>query len=227
MFLQLVEALKLSESFKMTIRAILFDHDGTLVDSYEGIAKSLQLTCKDIDKPTLNQDEILASIGPTLETRFMELWGEEIGAKAVPIYRKHYKQHFIDGTKILPRVESTISNLKSKEYLLGCVTNKTYSYAKQQLIHFNLFDKMDIVYGNLQGFDPKPNPEMIEAALKKLKVSREETILVGDTPIDILAAKASGIQSWAILGKYASRESIENADPDKLLFKFDEILNLL
>ena len=42
-----------------------------------------------------------------------------------------------------------------------------------------------------------------------------------------LAAKASGIQSWAILGKYASRESIENADPDKLLFKFDEILNLL
>ena len=75
MFLQLVEALKLSESFKMTIRAILFDHDGTLVDSYEGIAKSLQLTCKDIDKPTLNQDEILASIGPTLETRFMELWG--------------------------------------------------------------------------------------------------------------------------------------------------------
>ena len=127
----------------------------------------------------------------------------------------------------MPRVESTKTNLKSKEYLLGCVTNKTYSYAKQQLIHFNLFDKMDIVYGNLQGFEPKPNPEMIEAALKKLKVSREETILVGDTPIDILAAKASGIQSWAILGKYASRESIENADPDKLLFKFDEILNLL
>ena len=86
---------------------------------------------------------------------------------------------------------------------------------------------MDIVYGNLQGFEPKPNPEMIEAALKKLKVSREETILVGDTPIDILAAQASGIQSWAILGKYASTESIENADPDKLLFKFDEILNLL
>jgi len=211
----------------MTIRAILFDHDGTLVDSYEGIAKSLQLTCKDIHKPTLNQNEILASIGPTLEKRFKELWGEKIGEKAVPIYRKHYKQHFIHGTKILPKVESTILTLKSKKYLLGCITNKTYSYAKKQLIHFRLFDKMEVVYGNLQGFQPKPNPEMIEAALKKLKVSREETVLIGDTPIDILAAKASGIQSWAILGKYASEESIQNANPDKILFEFDEILHFL
>ena len=211
----------------MRIRAILFDHDGTLVDSYEGIAKSLQLTCKDIDKPTLNQDQILASIGPTLETRFRELWGKEIGEKAVPIYRKHYKQHFINGTKILPKVKSTILSLKSRKYLLGCVTNKTYSYAKEQLIHFNLFDKMEVVYGNLQGFQPKPNPEMIEEALKKLKVSREETVLVGDTPIDILAAKASGIQSWAILGKYASEESIKNTNPDKILIEFDEILHHL
>tara|TARA_B100001123_G_C15137269_1_gene957942 strand:+ start:273 stop:908 length:636 start_codon:yes stop_codon:yes gene_type:complete len=211
----------------MRIRAILFDHDGTLVDSYEGIAKSLQLTCKDIDKPTLNQDQILASIGPTLETRFRELWGKEIGEKAVPIYRKHYKQHFIYGTKILPKVKNTILSLKSRKYLLGCVTNKTYSYAKEQLIHFNLFDKMEVVYGNLQGFQPKPNPEMIEEALKKLNVSREETVLVGDTPIDILAAKASGIQSWAILGKYASEESIKNTNPDKILIEFDEILHHL
>lgn len=211
----------------MTIRAILFDHDGTLVDSYEGISKSLQLTCKDIDKPTLNQNEILASIGPTLETRFEELWGDEIAKKAVPIYREHYKKHFIDGTKILPKVESTILTLKSRKYLLGCVTNKTYSYAKDQLIHFNLFDKMEVVFGNLQGFQPKPSPDMIEAALKKLKVSREETVLIGDTPIDILAAKASGIQSWAIIGKYASEESIKEANPDEILFQFDGILHLL
>ena len=64
----------------MAIRAILLDHDGTLVDSYDGIAKCMRLMCRDLGVPEMSDAEILASIGPTLEERFTQLWGEDMAA---------------------------------------------------------------------------------------------------------------------------------------------------
>lgn len=211
----------------MSIRAVIFDHDGTLVDSYEGIAECMRLTCRDLGKPEMSEPEILASIGPTLENRFTELWGEEAAERGVRIYRAHYEKHFLSGTRVLPGVLDTLEQIAAKRIPMACVTNKTYTYAVQQLEHFHLLERMSVVYGNRQGLPPKPDPAMVHAAIGKLGITPEEAVLVGDTPIDVTAARAAKVQSWVVLGSYASLDSIRRAGPDKIFHRFSEILKFL
>ena len=73
------------------IRALLLDHDGALVDGCEGIARRMRLTCRDPGVAEMTEEEILASIGPTIEDRFAELRGEDAAGEAAAIYRSHYE----------------------------------------------------------------------------------------------------------------------------------------
>ncbi|MBI3129234.1 MAG: HAD-IA family hydrolase [Candidatus Tectomicrobia bacterium] len=211
----------------MPPRAILFDHDGTLVDSYPGIALCMRLTCRDLGKPEMTDEEVSASIGPTLEDRFTELWGGETAREAARIYRAHYAVHFLSGTRLLDGVKCTLEALEARGVPMACVTNKSWNYCVRQLEHFGLHERMKVVYGNLQGFPPKPDPAMALAALEVLGVPPEEAVLVGDTAIDVRTAHAAGVQAWVVPSEYTSIESIERAKPHKILKNFKKILQYI
>lgn len=211
----------------MSILAILFDHDGTLVDSYVGIEKCMQLTCRDIGKPEMTHEEIRASIGPTLEDRFTELWGAETAAEAARIYRAHYEVHFVSGTRLLPGVAETLGAIAERGIPIACVTNKTWNYCVRQLEHFDLMGRMDAVIGFKQGYPPKPDPAMVHAALKKIGVPPENAVMVGDTPIDVAAARAAGVRAWVVHSEYATPEKIAMAKPDRYFDHFTDILSCL
>lgn len=211
----------------MPVRAILFDHDGTLVDSYPGIARCLRLTCRDLGRPEMTEEEVRASIGPTLEDRFAQLWGSAVAGEATRIYRSHYAVHFLTGTRLLGGVKPTLEALAARGILMACVTNKSHDYCVRQLEHFGLLEWMKVVYGNLQGFPPKPDPAMALAALKALGVPPGEAALVGDTAIDVRTARAAGVQAWVVPSKYTSREAIEREHPHKMLENFRKILQYI
>ncbi|MEE9240135.1 MAG: HAD family hydrolase [bacterium] len=208
----------------MAIRGIIFDHDGTLVDSYEGIARCMQLTCHDLGEPDMTQEELHASIGPTLEDRFTELWGEKVAAKAARIYRGHYESHFVSGTRLLAGVAETLDAIAEKGILIACATNKTQHYCVRQLEHFGLMERMDIVIGFKQGFPPKPDPAMLQAALEKMGIAPDDAAMVGDTPIDVAAARAAGVRAWAVRSDFSTREEMERAGAD---LHFEQITNIL
>ncbi len=212
---------------RMAIRAVIFDHDGTLVDSYEGISRCFNLTCRDLGKPEMNREEVRASIGPTLEDRFTQLWGENLGVKAAEIYRGHYEAHFLSGTRLLPGVADTLDAIAELGLPMACVSNKTWNYCVRQLEHFGLKEKFDTVIGFKEGFPPKPDPAMILAALERIGVGPGEAAMVGDTPIDGEAARAAGVQTWAVMGDYATREDLEKSRPDKIFGKITNLLEFL
>ena len=211
----------------MPIRAILFDHDGTLVDSYVGIARCMSLTCRDIGKPEMSEEEVRASIGPSLENRFTDLWGAETSEIAVKIYRSHYETNFISGTRLLPGVKETLDAIAQKNLLIACVTNKTWSYCVRQLEHFGLMERMDAVFGTKQGLPPKPDPAMLRAALDRFQISSGEAAMVGDTPIDVAAARAAGVKSWAVKGDFATPEEMKKASPDTYFETISNIVTFL
>ncbi len=215
------------ESVHMTIRALLLDHDGTLVDSYEGIAKCMRLMCRDLGVPEMTDEEILASIGPTLEERFTELWGEDMANEAVLIYRSHYKVHNIAGTHIIPGAKKTLETLAHRGIQMACVSNKTWFFCKEQLEHVGLLPYIRTVFGHRQGYAPKPDPEMLFAAIKLLEVKPEEVVMVGDTTTDIQAARNASIPVWIIQGKYSQAAEIKKLNPDRYLEKLEDILDLL
>lgn len=211
----------------MAIRGILFDHDGTLVDSYEGIAKCMQLTCRDLGKPDMNNEEIRASIGPTLEDRFTELWGEKVATEGARIYREHYESHYVSGTRLLSGVKETLDAIAKKGIPIACVTNKTWTYCVRQLEHFGLMDRMDFVIGFKQGYPPKPDPAMLLVALEKLDVAPEDAAMVGDTPIDMAAARAAGVQAWGVGSNYSSRDEMERTGPDRYFENITQLLDFI
>ena len=211
----------------MPVRAILFDHDGTLVDSYPGIARCMRLTCRDLGKPEMTEEEVRGSIGPTLEDRFAELWGEGQAAEATRIYRAHYAVHFLTGTRLLEGVKPTLEALAARGVPMACVTNKSWDYCVRQLEHFGLLGWMRVVYGNRQGFPPKPDPAMALAALEVLGVPPGEAVLVGDTAIDVRTARSAGVQAWVVPSEYTSREAIKQKHPHKMLENFEKILQYI
>ena len=211
----------------MAIRALLLDHDGTLVDSYEGIAKCMRLMCRDLGVPEMSDAEILASIGPTLEDRFTKLWGEDMGNEAVRIYRSHYKVHNVAGTHIIPGVKNTLETLAHRGIQMACVSNKAWFFCKEQLEYVGLLPYLQTVFGHRQGFAPKPAPDMLFAAIKSLEVKPEEVVMVGDTTIDLQAARNASVPAWIIKGKYSQHDEIRKLNPDRYLEKFEDILDLI
>ncbi|MEE9274858.1 MAG: HAD family hydrolase [bacterium] len=211
----------------MPPRAVIFDHDGTLVDSYEGIARCMRLTCRDLGKPEMSEEEVQGSIGPTLEARFAELWGEGAAEEAARVYRSHYEVHFISGTRILPGVTETLAALAERGIGMACVSNKSRGYCVRQLEHFGLMERMEVVYAAKQGLPSKPDPAMVHAALRDLGTAPEEAVLVGDTPIDVEAARAAGVAAWVVKSRYTPAEVIARARPDKVINEFREILPAL
>lgn len=214
-------------SVRLAIRALLLDHDGTLVDSYEGIAKCMRLTCRDLGVREVSEAEILASIGPTIEERFAELWGEEAAAAAVRLYRAHYEAHNIAGTRVVPGARRTLQALARRGIRMACVSNKARVFCERQLAHAGLLPYIETVLGHRQGYAPKPDPEMLFAALEALGAPPEEALMVGDTATDIRAARNAAIPVWIVRGKYAQPDEIRRWRPDKYLEKIDDILRFV
>lgn len=215
------------ENTHMAIRALLLDHDGTLVDSYDGIAKCMRLMCRDLGVPEMSDAEILASIGPTLEERFTQLWGEDMANEAVRIYRSHYKVHNAAGTHIIPGAKKTLETLAHRGIQMACVSNKAWFFCKEQLEHVGLLPYIRAVFGHRQGYAPKPDPEMLYAAIKSLEVKPEEVVMVGDTTTDLQAARNASIPAWIIKGKYSQHSEILKLNPDKYLEKLEDLLELI
>ncbi|MDE0330908.1 MAG: HAD-IA family hydrolase [Nitrospinae bacterium] len=211
----------------LAIRALLLDHDGTLVDSYEGIAKCMRLMCRDMGVPEMSDAQILASIGPTLEERFTQLWGEDMAEEAVAIYRSHYKVHNVAGTHIIPGVKKTLETLAGRGIQMACVSNKAWFFCKEQLEHVGLLPYIREVFGHRQGYAPKPDPEMLFAAIKSLEVKPEEVVMVGDTTTDLQAARNASIPAWIIKGKYSQHNEIIKLNPDRYLEKLEDVLDLI
>ncbi|MEA1879731.1 MAG: HAD family hydrolase [Campylobacterota bacterium] len=187
---------------------ILFDLDGTLIDSTEAILEGFGVAFKHFDTPVPTDDAIKKEIGHPLDVMFSTLGVEEKRVwDYVNTYKAHYRKISCQKTLILPDAKEAIK-LASQHATLGVVTTKTASFSIELLEHMELMQYFDVLIGREDVKNPKPHPEPILKALEKLP-SEESTIwMVGDTCMDILAAKSANISAAAVSCGYGSIESL-------------------
>lgn len=188
---------------------ILFDLDGTLIDSTEAILESFHHSFDVHGYPKQHNEHIKALIGYPLDIMYKELGVEEKSIpKYVSTYKEHYKEISTQKTELLKNAKEAVE-LASKFATLGIVTTKTGLYSKILMEHFKIMHHFNVLIGREDVENPKPHAEPIIKALEKLDTENREIWMIGDTKLDLIAAKNADVNSIGVLSGYDDFETLK------------------
>ncbi len=176
---------------------ILFDLDGTLIDSTEAILDGFAYAFGKFGKSSPPKEEILALIGHPLDFMFAHLGIEENVASYVDAYKERYRIISKEKTTLLPGAREAIVQAASFA-TLGVVTTKTGLYSRELLEHMGVMHHFGVLIGREDVIHPKPHPEPILKAMHRLRAHKEHTYMIGDTCLDMEAAHAADIEGVAV-----------------------------
>ena len=188
---------------------LLFDLDGTLIDSTEAILESFHHAFDFYNYGHPDDEAIKALIGHPLDYMFAHLGVEEERVwDFVTVYKEHYRDISTQKTVLLPHAKEAVE-LAATFAKLGIVTTKTGKYSQVLMEYFGVMDKFDVLIGREHVEHPKPNAEPILKALEAFDREDKEVWMIGDTQMDLVAADAAGINSIAVLSGYDSRDTLQ------------------
>lgn len=211
----------------MPTRAVLFDFDGTLADSFAAITASTNHVRGLYGLPALPEAEVRRYVGLGLDNLMRELVPNAPPADAVAAYRAHHPSVMLTGTVLMPGVADTVPELGRRGLKLGVCSNKRVEFTKRLVVALGLGDSFAAVLGPDDVGVPKPDPAMLIEAARRLEVSARETIYVGDMAVDVEAGHAAGMETWLVLGGAVGMESPLTHHPDRVLAGFAELAELL
>lgn len=188
---------------------ILFDLDGTLIESTEAITSTFHHAFDVHGAKNPTDKEIQALIGHPLDVMFARLGVEEDKVwDFVDTYKKRYRVISKIKTELLPRAREAV-DLASSFATLGIVTTKTGLYSQELMEHFGIMHHFKTLIGREHVEHPKPEAEPILKALDVINIKDDNIWMIGDTELDLLSAKNAGVNSIGVLCGYGERENLE------------------
>jgi len=212
---------------RQLIRGIIFDFDGTLIDSYEAIAESLNHVRTSFSLPAFPAEEVRPMVGHGLELLIEKAIGPERLEEGVKLFRQSYASLCERKTSILPQVKETIDTLDRRGYPMAIATNKPSYFARDILKALEIDHMFAEVLGPNDVERAKPDPEMIEIIMMRIGLSPEEVVYVGDMPLDVEVGRRAGVAVYAVPTGSASRDALLEARPDRVLHRFSDLLTFL
>lgn len=213
----------------MSLPVLLFDLDGTLVNSKPGILNSVRYALTSLNKP-IPEDSILDRfVGPPLTTSFPQYChlDEKQTWEAIKLFRNYYNEHGIYESSLFPEVADTLSELKCKGYSLYISTSKPDFFAERILKHLKIRDFFDGIVGSKADGTRSNKIEVLQATLEEYSLDKNNTIMIGDTPFDILPSNEIGIQSIAVTYGSGLSNELKEANPTFMISHFHEIIDCI
>jgi len=177
------------------INTLIFDLDGTLVDSRQDIFEAVNQSRKILGLSVLSFDIIISYVGDGFKALLEKSFSDSIGNidKAIEIYKDYYSNHLLDSTRLYPKISEMLE--KFKGYNLSVISNKNEDWTLKTLQGLQIHNYFkDIIGGDTFSYK-KPHPEAINHVIKKYGVNKENVVMIGDNYTDILAAKYAGVKS--------------------------------
>ena len=211
------------------IDTVLFDFDGTIMDTNDVIIGSWQHVYKTLRGEEGDLTYILSTFGEPLEYSMETSFPEVSKEESVKIYRDWQKEHFLDMIHLFPGVEEMLAEVKARGYRTGIATSRLSESLHRALSHFDLYKYFDAIVAVEDIEEAKPAPDTIYKVLDKLNAKPENAIMMGDSRLDILCARNAGVPSvlvgWsATLAGKTKEDFAPGEAPDFIIQKPEELL---
>jgi phosphoglycolate phosphatase len=215
---------------KMKYKAIIFDLDGTLTDTLEDLFLSVNHALRSCSLPERSLDEVRKFVGngvrKLIERSVPEGTQSTVLEKCFEAFRAHYIIHCQDHTCLYPGIATLLMTLHARGYRMAVVSNKLQT-GVDELARTFFKGIIDVAIGEQQGIPRKPEPDMVEAALSQLGVSKEEVIYVGDSDVDLQTASNAGLPCISVLWGFRSRDFLVAHGATILAEKPQDVLSLV
>lgn len=212
------------------IKGIIFDLDGTTINTLNELYVSINQTLKDYNYPTKTLDEVRLSVGRGFRRLVEDLVPEKLEEEKIATigqsYQEIYTKHYLN-SKVYPGMVELLKGLQERGILLAVNSNKSDRFTKSLIL--NNYPEIDFtaIYGGRPDVPNKPDPCTANQILEEMGLSKEEVLYVGDSEVDIRTGKNAGLQTVGVLWGFRDRETLLKAGADHILESPDDLLKLI
>lgn len=211
-------------------KAVIFDLDGTLLDTLTDIAISANFVLENYKKSPLPIEDYNLLVGQGAVQLFKDLLPElslDEQKKALALFEQHYAKQFSQNTKIYEGIGKILTFFQVRDIKMAVLSNKPNSFTKKCVIKYLRNWKFEAAYGIREGIPRKPDAAGVFEILEELHVKPSETLFIGDTKVDMLTAKNAGMDSIGVLWGFREKEELVEHGATFIAEKPADIIKLL
>ena len=208
-------------------KLILYDLDGTLVDTRQDIINGVRHALRELNGPQLTDDEIKECVGTGLHELIKKVFrtqDEALADRGSKLYREHYKKHMLDHTHLYFGARDCLEYFKDRKQAV--ITNKPNPFSSQILESLGVAHYFIAIIAGDHGLPFKPDPAAVHHLMELTGAKNEEVLFVGDSPIDIQSARNAQVEVVTLSHGFASETVLRDANPDHIVRDFAELINL-
>lgn len=208
------------------VRLLIFDLDGTLVDTLEDITASVNHMVRRMGLEPLPLDLVRRYVGDGIEVLVQRALGgkREFLEEAVAVYKDHHRKNLVVNSRLYPSVRETLEHFKAVP--MAVITNKTREFSVPLLEQLGIRRYFRLIIGADDGLPLKPAPDSVLRIMDEFKAPGDRTGMVGDGTTDIRAGRAAGIITCSVTYGFRSEEELRAAGPDYMIRGIAELKEL-
>ena len=207
-------------------KTYIFDLDGTLLSTLADLAASTNYALRTHRMPERSLDEVRRFVGngvkKLMERAIPDGLNNPLFEETFATFRQHYMQHNLDTTQPYPGIMQLLEQLKAEDKNIAVVSNKFYAATRELCRHF-FGDLVPVAIGEREDIRKKPAPDTVIEALRELGVDKEGAVYIGDSDVDIMTAKNSGMPCVSVLWGFRDKEFLLEHGATTLILKPEEM----
>jgi phosphoglycolate phosphatase len=214
------------------VKLVVFDLDGTLVNSLDDLAEASNYALISSGYPPHEVYKYKYFVGDGAKKLCERILPESNrnvveSEKIYRIFSDYYDTHYTVNTNVYDGINEMIVQLSDMGIKMAVASNKPHKFTEDIISYYFKSNTFDFVLGNSESFAKKPSPDILNYILASSGISKEETLMIGDTNVDILTAKNAGVKSVGCLWGFRTIEELENAEADYIISHPMEIVQII
>lgn len=212
-------------------KLIIFDLDGTLLNTLDDLAAASNYALKEFGLQTHEVESYKTFVGDGVYKLVERMLpenhrDEETKIKVKAVFDKYYKEHSLDDTKPYEGILAALEHFKIRGIKAAVVSNKPHAFT-EALVRNMFGEYIQVAYGQREGIPAKPNPATVLEVIETLGYEKEECIYVGDTDVDIYTGKNAGLKTIGVLWGFRTKEELIKAGADYIALEVQDLYEII